>query len=103
MARTYYRDDDEYGQRKRLRVRHYLVKMRQDTINQIRAILAAYQIPAPPDEGLDLRRYLGMARDSPIRENRYVLAFQRRWTTGSRPRGHRAAFSEFRRLDRIPP
>jgi transposase len=47
MARTYYPSDREYGQRKRLRVRPNLVQMRQDAINQIRAMLAAYQIPAP--------------------------------------------------------
>jgi transposase len=47
MARTYYPSDGEYSQRKRLRVRHHLVQMRQDTINQVRAMLAAYQIPAP--------------------------------------------------------
>lgn len=47
MARTYYPSDGEYGQRKRLRVRHHLVQMRQETTNQMRAMLAAYQIPAP--------------------------------------------------------
>jgi transposase len=47
MARTFYPDDRLYGQRKRLRVRHHRVRMRQDTINQIRSMLAAYQIPAP--------------------------------------------------------
>ena len=47
MARTYYPSDEEYGQRKRLRVRHQLVSMRQQTVNQIRAMLAAYQVPAP--------------------------------------------------------
>lgn len=47
MARTYYPSDQEYGQRKRLRVRHHLVAMRQQTINQIRAMVTTYQIPAP--------------------------------------------------------
>lgn len=47
MARTYYPSDAEYGRRKLLRVRHRLVQMRQQTINQLRGMLNAYQIPAP--------------------------------------------------------
>jgi transposase len=47
MARTYYPSDEEYGRRKLLRVRHRLVQMRQQTINQLRGMLNAYQIPAP--------------------------------------------------------
>lgn len=47
MARTYYPSDEEYGRRKLLRVRHRLVQMRQQTINQLRGMLNAYQITAP--------------------------------------------------------
>jgi len=47
MARTYYPTDREYGRRKLLRVRHRLVQMRQQTINQLRGMLNAYQLPAP--------------------------------------------------------
>lgn len=47
MARTYYPNDAEYGRRKLLRVRHRLVQLRQQTINQIRAILGAYAVAAP--------------------------------------------------------
>jgi len=47
MARTYYPSDAEYGRRKLLRVRHRLVQMRQQTVNQLRAMLNAYQVPAP--------------------------------------------------------
>ena len=47
IARTYYPSDAEYGRRKLLRVRHRLVQMRQQTINQLRAMLNAYQLPAP--------------------------------------------------------
>ncbi len=46
-ARTYYPSDEEYGRRKLLRVRHRLVQMRQQTINQLRGMLSAYQLPAP--------------------------------------------------------
>jgi transposase len=47
MARTYYPSDAEYGRRKLLRVRHRLVQMRQQTVNQLRGMLHAYQIPGP--------------------------------------------------------
>lgn len=47
MARTYYPSESEYGRRKLLRVRHYLVRVRQQTTNQLRAMLNAYQIEAP--------------------------------------------------------
>jgi transposase len=47
MARTYYPSEAEYGRRKLLRVRHYLVQMRLQTTNQLRAMLNAYQIEAP--------------------------------------------------------
>ena len=47
MARTYYPSDEEYGRRKLLRVRHRLVQMRQQTSNQLRGLLNAYQVPAP--------------------------------------------------------
>jgi len=46
-ARTYYPTEAEYGRRKLLRVRHRLVQMRQQTVNQMRGILNAYQVPAP--------------------------------------------------------
>lgn len=47
MARTHYPTDAEYGRRKLLRVRHHLVQMRQQTTNQLRAIVNAYQLAAP--------------------------------------------------------
>jgi len=47
MARTYYPSDEEYGRRKLLRVRHRLVQMRQQTINQLRGLLNAYGVSAP--------------------------------------------------------
>jgi transposase len=47
IARTYYPSNAEYGRRKLLRVRHRLVQMRQQTINQLRGLLHAYQVSAP--------------------------------------------------------
>lgn len=46
-AATYYASDEEYGERKVARVRHRLVAMRQQVINQIRGLLNAYLLPAP--------------------------------------------------------
>jgi transposase len=47
MARTYYPSEEEYGRRKLLRVRHRLVQMRQQTVNQLRGMLNAYGVSAP--------------------------------------------------------
>jgi transposase len=46
-ATTYYPCEEEYGVRKVLRVRHRLMGMRQQVVNQIRALLNAYFVPAP--------------------------------------------------------
>src|SRR5713101_2486357 len=46
-ATTDYPTDEAYGVRKVLRVRHPLVGMRQQVVNQIRALLNAYCVPAP--------------------------------------------------------
>ena len=47
MATTYYPTDEEYAARKLLRVRHKLIQLRQQTTNQLRGILMAYQLEAP--------------------------------------------------------
>src|SRR5215470_8698202 len=46
-ATTYYPSDEEYGIRKVVRVRHHLVGMRLQVVNQIRALLNAYFVQAP--------------------------------------------------------
>ena len=46
-ARTYYPSDQQYGYRKLLRGRHQLVSIRQRLVNQLRAFLNAYCLPAP--------------------------------------------------------
>jgi len=43
-ATTWYAEDETYGRRKVLRARHAQIQMRQQTINQIRALLNAYKI-----------------------------------------------------------
>ena len=50
-ARSYFPSDEEFGRRKLLRVRHFQVQRRQQTVNQIRAMLNAYLI-RPPKEVL---------------------------------------------------
>lgn len=47
MATTYYPTDEEYAARKLLRVRHKLIQLRQQTTNQLRGTLMAYQLEAP--------------------------------------------------------
>ncbi len=47
-AATYYPTEGEYAGRKLLRVRHRLVELRQQLVNQIRGLLNAYRIAAPP-------------------------------------------------------
>ena len=47
FAATDYPTDEEYADRKLLRVRHKLIQLRQQTVNQIRGILMAYQMEAP--------------------------------------------------------
>jgi transposase len=49
-ATTYYPTEDEYGARKLVRTRHQLTSLRQHLVNQVRAVLAAYRIPAPPNQ-----------------------------------------------------
>ncbi len=46
-AKTYYPADCEYGHRKVLRSRHFLVQVRQSMVNQIRSLLNAYRLEAP--------------------------------------------------------
>ena len=46
-ALTYYPTDAEYGVRKVLRVRHKLVSVRQQVVNQLRAMFNAYRIAVP--------------------------------------------------------
>lgn len=46
-AKTYYPTDREYGNRKVLRSRHFLVELRQSVVNQVRSMLNAYREPAP--------------------------------------------------------
>lgn len=49
-AKTYYCDEHRYGCRKILRTRHQLVNIRQQLVNQVRAMLNAYRIEAPKGE-----------------------------------------------------
>jgi transposase len=46
-AVTYFPDDVEFGGRKLVRTRHRLTQLRQQVVNQIRAMLAGYRVEAP--------------------------------------------------------
>src|SRR5581483_8348373 len=46
-AKTYYPTDEEYGLRKILRTRNGFTKMKQQVVNQIRALLRNFRIPQP--------------------------------------------------------
>ncbi len=46
-AVTYFPDDVEFGGRKLVRTRHRLTQLRQQLVNQIRAMLASYRVEAP--------------------------------------------------------
>lgn len=46
-AKTYFATPDEFARRKLLRTRHQLVEVRQQVLNQIRAMLASQRIEAP--------------------------------------------------------
>jgi transposase len=60
-ARSYYASDEEYGQRKTVRIRHQLVEIRQQLVNQIRALLNAYR-ERPPVRDLWRPRSLAWLR-----------------------------------------
>ena len=66
-AKTYYPSDKEYGRRKILRSRHFLVELRQSVVNQIRSLLNAYRLPAPKGvlyTGPSLERLRSVAFDN---------------------------------------
>ncbi len=46
-AVTYFPDDVEFGGRKLVRTRHRLTQLRQQLVNQIRAMLASYRVESP--------------------------------------------------------
>ena len=49
-AVTYFPDDVEFGGRKLVRTRHRLVQLRQQIVNQVRAMLASYRVDAPSNQ-----------------------------------------------------
>ena len=56
-GKTYYPTDEEYGIRKLARVRHGLMHVRQELVNQARGLLRAYRLQ-PPVTALTSRRGL---------------------------------------------
>jgi transposase len=68
-AKTYYPTDEEYGQRKLLRSRRALVDIRQQLVNNIRAILRAYRIPQPRGDLFSKRSLMALRELSGLSEN----------------------------------
>lgn len=60
-ARSHYVDEEVHGRRKLLRLRHAQMQRRQQTVNQIRALLNTYLL-FPPSESLLTRRGLAWLR-----------------------------------------
>lgn len=46
-AKSYFASTDEFAGRKLLRTRHHLVELRQQVMNQVRAMLASHRVAAP--------------------------------------------------------
>lgn len=49
-AATYFANEVEFAGRKLVRIRHRLTQIRQQILNQIRALLASYRVAAPPNQ-----------------------------------------------------
>ncbi len=49
-ASTYFANEVEYAGRKLVRTRHGLIQLRQEIVNQIRAMLATYRVDAPKNQ-----------------------------------------------------
>ena len=49
-AATYFADEKEFAGRKLVRTRHAMTQLRQELVNQIRALLASYRVTAPPNQ-----------------------------------------------------
>ncbi len=49
-AITYFANESEFAGRKLVRTRHSLTQLRQELVNQIRAVLASYRMEAPPSQ-----------------------------------------------------
>jgi transposase len=73
-ATTYYPSEGTYGVRKLLRVRHKLISIRQQVVNQIRGMQNAYRVPAPRG-ALYRKRALALLRELRVFEENQQLCF----------------------------
>lgn len=67
-AATYFPNDVEFAGRKLVRTRHRLMQLRQQIVNQIRAMLASYRVDAPSNQlhrkgALEKLREVSLATD----------------------------------------
>lgn len=75
-AKTYFPPDEQFGYRKLLRVRHKLVSIRQQLVNQLRAFLSAYAKVAPKGH-LYGKRALAALRENSFSTPEMDLSFQK--------------------------
>jgi transposase len=74
-AATYFPDEGEFAGRKLVRTRHRLTQLRQQVMNQIRALFASYRVAAPPGQ-LYGKRSLKKLRDTSLANEDQTLCLQ---------------------------
>jgi transposase len=74
-AATYFPDEDEFAGRKLVRIRHRLTQVRQQIVNQIRAVFASYRVDAPPGH-LYAKRSLEKLRATSLSSRDQTLCLQ---------------------------
>ena len=74
-ALTYFADEDEFAGRKLVRTRHRLTQLRQQLLNQIRALLASYRVAAPRDQ-LYRKKALQALRETSLASEDQTLCLQ---------------------------
>ena len=74
-AATYFASEEEFAGRKLVRTRHGLVQLRQQLVNQIRALLVAYRVAAPR-HSLYTKKALQKLRESCLSNEVQTLCLQ---------------------------
>ncbi len=74
-AKTYFADEVEFAGRKLVRTRHRLTQVRQELVNMIRAMLAAYRVSVPGSQ-LYLKRTLQALRETSMPSADLTLCLQ---------------------------
>ncbi len=72
---TYFASESEFAGRKLVRTRHALTQLRQDVVNQIRALLATYRVAAPLNQ-LFRQKALQKLRETSLASEDLTLCLQ---------------------------